>query len=481
MDESSIVPFFAFNEIDETFSAFQKKENKDETDSGNNTTSGGTGARLERSNSNPNKPKELAFIDNNRSRNCEIILKKINMSNEELRSIIITMDEEEKLSKDMVEQMLKIVPEAEDTKLFEPHIDDVDLFARPDRFLYEMSKIPRFEQRLNSLFYKKGFQERVGEIKPKMECLMRACRQVMRSKRLRTLLEVILVLGNYMNKGSRGNASGFKLQSLNKMLDTKSSVDRRITLLHYVLEFLMGKFPTVFKLEEDLTDIRNASKINPVELNSELVALRKGINSLEDELNYQNSVKISQRLPNDRFVDIVGNFIKVSKFSIQENEDLSEEMKEKLKKALSFYGEDSKSVSSDEFFGLLNDFLVSFAEAKTENEAMKKQKEEEERKQRSLAEQNEKDKQRKMSKKLVLDTQAANDEKRHSLSERSPGEFDDLISALRTGDVFGDEISLKRSKRGGPGGKGRSTGTKMSVIGERDRHIDSKQIALSIQ
>ncbi len=41
-----------------------------------------------------------------------------------------------------------------------------------------------------------------------------------------------------MNKGNRGNASGFKISSLNKIIDTKSSIDKRITLLHYLLEVI---------------------------------------------------------------------------------------------------------------------------------------------------------------------------------------------------------------------------------------------------
>lgn len=101
--------------------------------------------------------------------------------------------------------------------------------------------------------------------------VIRSCKQVSRSKRLRTLLELVLCLGNYMNKGSRGNASGerhctlyyilhqvfaifsrrpfnlwfymsgFRVSSLNKIIDTKSSADRRITLLHYILELLQQK------------------------------------------------------------------------------------------------------------------------------------------------------------------------------------------------------------------------------------------------
>ena len=58
------------------------------------------------------------------------------------------------------------------------------------------------------------------------------------------------------------------------------------------------------------------------------------------------------------------------------------------------------------------------------------------------------------------------EERRKSISERSPGEFDDLISALRTGDVFGDEMNkFKGRKRVGKSGR---TGLKMSAI-KRER------------
>lgn len=37
---------------------------------------------------------------------------------------------------------------------------------------------------------------------------------------------MVLAFGNFMNKGQRGNAYGFKVSSLNKIADTKSSIDR---------------------------------------------------------------------------------------------------------------------------------------------------------------------------------------------------------------------------------------------------------------
>lgn len=59
-----------------------------------------------------------------------------------------------------------------------------------------------------------------------LSALSLASKEVMQSKALTQLLEVVLAFGNYMNKGQRGNAFGFKVSSLNKLADTKSSIDR---------------------------------------------------------------------------------------------------------------------------------------------------------------------------------------------------------------------------------------------------------------
>ena len=62
-----------------------------------------------------------------------------------------------------------------------------------------------------------------------------ACQELHSSTKLRRILELVLAYGNFMNRGQRGNAFGFRVASLNKMVDTKSSINRRVTLLHYVI------------------------------------------------------------------------------------------------------------------------------------------------------------------------------------------------------------------------------------------------------
>ena len=71
--------------------------------------------------------------------------------------------------------------------------------------------------------------------------MLHSCSEVISSGKLRKVLEVVLAFGNFMNQGRRGNAFGFKLSSLNNILDTKSSTDREVTLLHYIIKTLESK------------------------------------------------------------------------------------------------------------------------------------------------------------------------------------------------------------------------------------------------
>ena len=82
----------------------------------------------------------------------------------------------------------------------------------------------------------KKFDVIYEDIRAKMSIILEASKEVRTSKKFRTILEIILALGNYLNQGSKGNAKGFKLSSLKTICDTKSSSNKNFTLLHYVIQ-----------------------------------------------------------------------------------------------------------------------------------------------------------------------------------------------------------------------------------------------------
>uniref|UniRef100_A0A8C2FUX4 Dishevelled associated activator of morphogenesis 2 n=1 Tax=Cyprinus carpio TaxID=7962 RepID=A0A8C2FUX4_CYPCA len=379
------------------------------------------------------KVKELSVIDGRRAQNCVILLSKLKMSNEEIKRAILEMDEREELAKDMLEQLLKFVPEKSDVDLLEEHKHELERMARADRFLFEMSRIDHYQQRLQSLFFKKKFAERLAEIKPKVEAILCASREVMRSKRLTQVLEVVLAFGNFMNKGQRGNAYGFKVSSLNKIIDTKSSIDRNITMLHYLIMLFEKNYPDILNIQQDLATVPEAAKVNLAELEKEVFGIRSGLKALEAELRYQQSRACDR---GDKFVPVVSDFITVASFSFSELEELLTEAKNKFSKSLKHFGEEEGCMQPDEFFGIFDIFLQSFSEAQHDLENMQRRKEEEERRMRMEA----------MLKDQRERERRAKKNTRGSVSEEV-GEFDDLVSALRSGEVFDKDSKLKRNRK----------------------------------
>uniref|UniRef100_A0A674ITJ9 Dishevelled associated activator of morphosis 2 n=1 Tax=Terrapene triunguis TaxID=2587831 RepID=A0A674ITJ9_9SAUR len=376
------------------------------------------------------KVKELSVIDGRRAQNCVILLSKLKLSNDEIKRAILKMDEQEDLAKDMLEQLLKFVPEKSDIDLLEEHKHEIDRMARADRFLYEMSRIDHYQQRLQALFFKKKFPERLAECKPKVEAILLASKELTRSKRLKQLLEVVLAFGNYMNKGQRGSAYGFKVSSLNKIADTKSSIDRNITLLHYLIMIFEKNYTDILDMQSELQHLPEAAKVNPLKLKEKCPLTSVG----------------------DRFVPVMSDFITVASFSFSELDDLLNEARDKVGKLLKHFGENEGKMQPDEFFGIFDTFLQSFTEAKQDLENMRKKKEEEERRARMeamLKEQREKERRQKKA-------------KAGSISEES-GEFDDLVSALRSGEVFDKDLSKLKRNRKRSGNQGLETSRERAV------------------
>uniref|UniRef100_A0A8B9LFB5 Dishevelled associated activator of morphogenesis 2 n=1 Tax=Astyanax mexicanus TaxID=7994 RepID=A0A8B9LFB5_ASTMX len=361
------------------------------------------------------KVKELSVIDGRRAQNCVILLSKYVLND-------ITRDQKCFIApKNHIDSFIFCL------KAYNPLCLLPSLFAAPS------FRIDHYQQRLQSLFFKKKFAERLAETKPKVEAILLASRELVRSKRLTQILEVVLAFGNFMNKGQRGNAYGFKVSSLNKIADTKSSIDRSITMLHYLIMIFEKNYPDTLNIPQDLLSVPDAAKVNLAELEKEVYSIKSGLKGLEAELQYQQA-RVRDR--GDKFVPVVSDFITVASFSFSELEDLLNEAKEKFMKALKHFGEEQGRMQPDEFFGIFDTFLQSFSEARQDLENMQRRKEEEEKRARMeamLKDQRERERRAKKS--------------AGGVSEEV-GEFDDLVSALRSGEVFDKDLSkLKRNRK----------------------------------
>ena len=256
MNNTNEEHFYATLDLDEfqnTFSAYQQNYQKNEPASLLNHTNSlvslntGYGESFDEHSlayrmTNKSK-KEFSVIDNRRATNLAILLakfKKNKLTNEQLQSIILSMDQGDELAKDMVEQLLKFVPTAEEETLLNEH--EGETMAEPDRFLHDMSKIFHYRQKLECLYFKKKYSERCKELTSKIDNTTSCCNCLLENKHILTIMQLVLCMGNFMNQGHRnGTVAGFTIANLNKLIDIKSSADKSYSLMHFLIQTLEQK------------------------------------------------------------------------------------------------------------------------------------------------------------------------------------------------------------------------------------------------
>lgn len=90
-------------------------------------------------------------------------------------------------------------------------------------FIYcpQMSSVKLLRPRLNGILFKLTFEEQVNNIRPDIMNVTFACEEVKKSEGFSRLLELVLMVGNYMNAGSRNAQTfGFNISFLCKVTHT---------------------------------------------------------------------------------------------------------------------------------------------------------------------------------------------------------------------------------------------------------------------
>lgn len=252
-----------------------------------------------------------------------------------------------------------------------------------------------------------------------------------------------------MNRGGRGNASGFRLISLNRLADTKSSASKGITLLHFLVQIIDTRFKDLLKIEEDLPHIRDASKVSLAEMDKDIQMLRTGMADVVREIEFHRSSGPAQQ--GDRFLPVMREFHTQASLRFAELEDKFQDMKTRFDRAVRHFGEDGSIVQPEEFFGIFDTFLAAFTEARQDNDNARRRQEEEEKRAKQEAELKKRTIERKNKEGLMSSVARNLGLKANTIpikDDNNKGEFDDLISALRTGDVFGEDMAkFKRSRK----------------------------------
>uniref|UniRef100_A0A672SGI4 Formin like 1 n=1 Tax=Sinocyclocheilus grahami TaxID=75366 RepID=A0A672SGI4_SINGR len=217
-----------------------------------------------------------------------------------------------------------------------------------DRFVVRFGKIPRLAQRINTLTFMGNFPESVKRLQP----VTIRCNHCMYG--------IILAFGNYMNSSKRGAAYGFRLQSLDLLLDTKST-DRTQTLMHFIANMVQEKYPELAGFHTELRFVDKAALVSLDSVLQDVRSLERGMEGTKKEFLVQDDIPALKEFVKANS-DILDSLVKDGKTA-----------QEAYTSVVEYYGENPKTTQPSMFFPLFVRFIKAYKQAEQDNEQKKKQ------------------------------------------------------------------------------------------------------------
>uniref|UniRef100_A0AAX7TJU6 Diaphanous-related formin 3 n=1 Tax=Astatotilapia calliptera TaxID=8154 RepID=A0AAX7TJU6_ASTCA len=378
--------------------------------------------------------KELKVLDPKIAQNLSIFLGSFRIPYQEIRRMIVEVDEEQ-LSEPMIQNLVKHLPEQEQLNALATYKNEYSNLSEPEQFGVVMSSVKRLRPRLSHILFRLQFEEHVNNLRPDILAVNAACDEVRKSRSFGRLLELVLLLGNYMNAGSRNAQSyGFDLSSLCKLKDTKSA-DQKTTLLHFLAQVCEDEFPDVVKFLDDLEHVDRASRVSAENLEKSLRQMERQLLQLERDLETFSSSDD----PNDMFLTKMAISFTLAREQYDKLVIMHGNMETLYQNLLEYFAIDPKKTSVEELFTDLSNFRSMFTQALKEN-FRQREMEEKQRRARAAKEKAEREKrERQQKKRRLLEVNAENDE---------TGVMDSLLEALQSGAAFRDRRKRAPRPRG---------------------------------
>ncbi|XP_042332478.1 formin-like protein 1 isoform X2 [Sceloporus undulatus] len=373
-------------------------------------------------------PSKVTLIECNRAKNLAITLRKGGLTIDGICKAIQTYDLQS-LSLDFLELLMRFIPteyELTAIRRYEKEQRPLDELSDEDQFMIKFSKIPRLAERMNIMTFLGNFGDTVQLLLPQLNAVIAASMSVKASTRLRQILEIVLAFGNYLNSSKRGAAYGFRLQSLDALLDMKST-DRKQTLLHYIVRVIQEKYSDLTSFSSELHFLDKAATVSLDSVLQDVRGLQRGMELTRKEFMRQDDSAVLK------------DFLKANTEVMEKLQADSKTAQEAYEATVEYFGENPKTTPPTMFFPTFVRFIKAYKKAEEDIQLWKKQeaaaKEEEldsPKKEEQVAPKSPTHKAKRQQMDLISELKKKQMVKEPLIYEEKDGAIEDIITALKT-------------------------------------------------
>ncbi|XP_055493567.1 FH2 domain-containing protein 1-like [Leucoraja erinacea] len=217
---------------------------------------------------------EISILDAKRSMNVGIFLKQFKRPVADIVTDI-RQGAAATYGADLLTELRKLLPEEEEVKKLRAFDGDPGLLCEADRFMLLLVHVPSYVELLDSLVLREEFGPLLASLSVAVGTLTQAAGEILHCEELRTVLYLVLRTGNHMNAGGyAGNAFGYKMTSLLKLVDTRANKPG-MNLMHFVVMEVEKNDTKLLDFPNKLESIGPASRIVQQETERDFETLKQ--------------------------------------------------------------------------------------------------------------------------------------------------------------------------------------------------------------
>ena len=303
-------------------------------------------------NSNQVKTGVVKLLDDKKLMNIQISLSKVKFTQEEMKDILTTYDQDNIFDIDTIETIISLYPTDEETNLLKNYTGDVSALSPPEQFCYMLISIDNCIKILNFLKFRKNLVNDVRVILISIRILSETLKSINNSMKFKQVLFTIRQIGNYLNHGTaNGKALGFSITSLDKLDNIKSYNKDKSSLFDFVVMNIKKKEPELIAFYNEFNRLDEGCQIDKAELDKQIKTIESGINLIHNEIN---------KTKNEGYLVFLNHLDKYSSVKLECVKITNKMLNDEIEKIIVTYGINKAKFNLSTFLKTINDFVEKF-------------------------------------------------------------------------------------------------------------------------